>query len=948
MKLFIFFLVFTTTQVFGAETVFIKNDKTKAVLKKCSISFNKYLVETINLNEAQTECLENSALDKVLEKADYFLDAPIEMIKNKSVVTSKEDEKVYALAKKEFGLPQFLKEYPTYDGRNVITGVIDDGISPHHSGFKTTTTGQRKYIGHFSHSTAYTFPLIQNESATINFEGSNFKPDYLVLFDENKYNDDFNDDGKKSEHTFAVMINEKGAFFCHDLDLNGIYENKDCKRSFSTYNEYSSWTPKRIVPLMAEINLDEKTLQINEGEWEDDSHGEGVASVMAGHNLFGSFNGVAPGAQILDYDLSETSFIPHEKVYTIGTFLKGITILAEHGAEVINMSYSFYFHSAASQKAMSKALEALIDHYNVLLVFSGGNNGPGLGSMNRSLIYPRHSLVAGAFISKEMDSLVHGASGIDEQGQVVYYSSLGPGSDFGMGPTVISPLASITHSDAESPARSFSGTSSAAPALAGISTVLISAIKQEGLPVDVASVVAAIKLSGKKLTDTPYIFQGFGLPQIDVALKKYKEVLNGSQPKISIIGSSEIEQRDGITSMGKVVRLEDAPQSEEIRISVYGEFNFDQATFEDQQILKLVDLEYSHEWLNGPTKTWYSHKGGAQFSLTTNYELLDKNKNEHFGEVRVLDFETKDLLAVFPITVIGRPIFKSPIKQDITLSPEKAHRIHFKASEVTNGLQLGIDLTSLVGGRVTYRLYNKDGVVEESGSVMGGDELNVDYSLNPGEDYQLAFSRYRGNQDLSFSVKLKPIMLKNKTISTETTGSVLLQNLGLTTIEGHLNLEEVIEPKFKGFVKSENNMSFKFNYTISEVGSYSVELKSPILPDLTYFSSSCYQSKKSSEGDNQLVGDILLVNDEEELDTTVAVECFVFDLAPGVSFSKGFEYQVFNASEGEDIISSMLKLNPKVTTVIDTKKIDLAPGLYKVFFETRNEGKIDLGRIQIY
>ena len=85
-----------------------------------------------------------------------------------TINVSGEDAKVYALAKKEFGLPQFLKKYPTYDGRGVVTGVIDDGISPHHTGFQKRRQVREKYIAHFSHSSAYTFDLTDNVETVIN------------------------------------------------------------------------------------------------------------------------------------------------------------------------------------------------------------------------------------------------------------------------------------------------------------------------------------------------------------------------------------------------------------------------------------------------------------------------------------------------------------------------------------------------------------------------------------------------------------------------------------------------------------------------------------------------------------------------------------------------------------------------------------------------------------
>ncbi len=672
---------------------------------------------------------------------------------------------------------------------------------------------------------------------------------------------------------------------------------------------------------------------------------------MAGHQIFGKYDGVAPGAQILDYDLSELSFVPDENAYTIGKFLKGISTLAENGAEVINMSYSFYFHSAESQKAMSQALNALIDHYKVLLVFSAGNNGPGLGSMNRSLIYPRNSLVAGAYISKEMDSLVHGATGIDEQGQIVYYSSRGPGGDYGMGPSVISPLASITHGDAESPARSFSGTSSAAPALAGFSAVLMSAIKQEGLKIDISSVVAAVKYSGKMLENTPFVFQGFGLPQIEKALELYKKIQLGKLPREAVIGSTQLPRRDGVTSMGRLIRLEDAPSFEEMRLSVFGRFNLLRNSHEDEQDILIADVEYSHRWLSGPKKIWYSNRGGAQFSLTANYDQIKNNKTgEYFGEVRVVDPKTKAVMSVMPITVISEPVLRNVLKKEITLSPEAAHRTFFRTTNDTNGVDLTLDTSELLGGRVTFRLYNSDGVRIESGSIRGGDELKFGYSLIPGEAYQIALSRYRGNQDISFSMKLKPIRLQSKTSVTNEKGGIVVVNKSNTTIKGHLGIRSIIPAVESGFVSPTKNKSYKFSYKIKEKGSYQIKLVSPSNPDLSYFSYRCFQTKERLINDQLIepVTGVLLVEEDGDLDQVVNVECFIFDLAPGVMMNKPFEYRVFNEATREERWSKVVKVSAKSSISLTSKSLDLVRGHHQILFETLSGARVNLGELKIY
>ena len=520
-----------------------------------------------------------------------------------------------------------------------------------------------------------------------------------------------------------------------------------------------------------------------------------------------------------------------------------------------------------------------------------------------------------------------------------------------MGPTVISPLASLTHSDAESPARSFSGTSSAAPALAGFSAVLISAIKQVGLPVDVGSVVSAIKLSGKKLQSTPFVFQGFGLPQIEEALTAYRNIIQGKISKLTLIGSTTSPRRDNMTAMGRLIRLQDAPSSEEFRISVYGEFNLENLNLEDRQALTVVDIEYSHDWLIGPERTWLTHDGGAAFSLTANYEQLDRDVSEHFGEVRLVDRQTKQVLSVFPITVLNQPIFNKVVKKEITLSPEKADRIHFKAGEKTNGIQLSVDFSEASGGRITYRLYNKDGVRIQSGSVSGGDDLDVGYALNPGETYQLAFSRYRGNQDLSFFTRLKPIMLESKTSVTTVDGSILVQNNGRSKIKGYFGIRSLIAPIKSGYVQSLDNMSFKFSYEVNKKGTYSASIQSPVVPDLTYFRVACYQSKRSSNvSEIESSSGHIIVEDEELIDSpvTVDVQCFIFDLAPGVDLAQGFFYEVRDESLVDEVWSKVSTLSPLATTSIRPRSINFSAGDYELVFEPLIGGRITLGKLKIF
>ena len=80
-------------------------------------------------------------------------------------------------------------------------------------------------------------------------------------------------------------------------------------------------------------------------------------------------------------------------------------------------------------------------------------------------------------------------------------------ADYGPEPTLISPLAALTHSAPEVGYMAFNRTSSATPAIAGLAAILISAIKQEGLPLYAHLVVNALRLSSQEIPNAAFIEQ---------------------------------------------------------------------------------------------------------------------------------------------------------------------------------------------------------------------------------------------------------------------------------------------------------------------------------------------------------------------------------------------------------------------------------------------------------
>ncbi|MFP5490650.1 MAG: S8 family serine peptidase, partial [Bacteriovoracia bacterium] len=241
------------------------------------------------------------------ESSEAILDEKIAHAENPAPIT---DGALY-LAKKDFGILEFWKENPTADGRGVIVGVYDDGISPHHPGFRVTTTGARKILklGSSSNYASYTLTATEN-----GFEG--VVDEDRVSFDGKP---DLNGDGKTNK--FKVQVTDK---VCMDLDVDDKFSEVECRGTFGATGEYFN-LPNSAMVLTVEFDKEKALLKIQQPETGGDSHGEGVASVMASHFSGNpSLDGVAPGAQIVDIDISEPSNVASENEYTMGTVLSSL------------------------------------------------------------------------------------------------------------------------------------------------------------------------------------------------------------------------------------------------------------------------------------------------------------------------------------------------------------------------------------------------------------------------------------------------------------------------------------------------------------------------------------------------------------------------------------------------------------------------------------------------
>ncbi len=850
---------------------------------------------------------------KAAEDFDYIQDTQVEASLPPSEIPQQE---LLYLAKKDFGLLEFWKKNPLSDGRGVKVGVIDDGISPHQEGFITTTEGRRKFLKKTSQSSFTTFKLTPHQ------EG------FEAVIDEKRpfYDDptDLNGDGKSEQ--WVVKVNQELTRACIE-DI--------CKGAFSETGDYFLLKDQRLA-LFFEIDKVKKEIKFFQPEKGTDSHGEGVASVMAGNDIGGlpDFDGVAPGAQILDYDLSEVTDKPSEREYTLGTFLTAIEWLGKEGAEVTNVSYSLFFTNTRTQAFMNKALDKIIKKYNMVISFSAGNNGPGLGSLNRRAIYPSSALVAGAFISKELDEVVHGVTGVPDEGRVVYYSSRGPG--LGVGPLLISPLSSLTNSSPERGHGAFSGTSSASPALAGVAAVLVSAIKQEGLLVDASTVVSALKLSGKRLRNEPFIFQGYGLPQIETALSIYRELMLGKR-FMDVRVSTDADRTDGVPASGIFLKTSETKGLVSRRVSLTGILSPLSSGVSRVNLLAPVTITYS-SGISGARNLWVS-SSVSSFYIDIDPELVLKNNLEGFGEIRIHSQGNNALLTVIPVTVVHDQNVLSRPKESFTLTSQQGLRFPLFVPEGVNGFRIRTTLERGEKRNIVVSAFNSD-FIRTVQQRMGND---IWVPVTKSGFHQVGIAMAGGtirDAEVTVSIETLSVRLRTKTARSKD-GVLTFQNLGtpLSSIIRLTPLSELIQRVLVNSKDLSNGALIERDLT---QGEYNLEMRPVTDFDLSFNYFTCSTQDLPIEGTPKLIS----VNTFKvsEKGSKISLRCMPFDL--GAEFEEHLDWELLLWRTGKPI---NLRLDVGEDQTVSLRLTDVPPMTYKVeLVDPLGGAGVDIGTVDIY
>jgi serine protease AprX len=232
--------------------------------------------------------------------------------------------------------------------------------------------------------------------------------------------------------------------------------------------------------------------------YDDNGHGTAVSSIICGNGLIsgGRFKGICPKAKL--YGLKAIGANGEGGAFKILLAMQWLYDNAEeHNIKVVCLSFGSEPGNEGADP-LSLGAEALWRH-GITVIASAGNDGPGQNTIKSPGINPYIITVGGAKI------------GDDESVTIPDFSSRGLDNAEPVKPDLIAPSVGITACGIKSAYERFTGTSMAAPIVAGIAALILSKN-----PSYSPNKVKELLLSSAKKLPFPEFEAGRGLINLDI------------------------------------------------------------------------------------------------------------------------------------------------------------------------------------------------------------------------------------------------------------------------------------------------------------------------------------------------------------------------------------------------------------------------------------------------
>jgi hypothetical protein len=466
------------------------------------------------------------------------------------------------------GASQFMAANPNWDGRGVVVGILDSGVTLDHPSLLTTSTGERKIIDWVTYTDPFTDgdPTWVNMQGQVAISGGTFVYNSVTytapadgsyrigLFNERDPNlggevgNDVNRDGNPagSSGIFAVLWNTDTDTVWVDTNQNNSFADDMAMMNYSVNYDVNYFGTDNGATAIAErmpfvVQTDGKNKVVNIGIVSG-QHASHVAGIIAGNSLFGgTMSGAAPGAQIVSVRVC--LFVAG---CTAHALIEGMIYAAKQAnVDVINMSIGGLPSLNDGNNSRAVLYNRLIEQYNVQMFISAGNSGAGMNTVGDPSV-ATNVVSVGSYISNATWQSNYGSSS-PYTDNLHGFSSRGPREDGGFKPEVIAPGAAISTTPMWQPGgpvggtyvlppgySMLNGTSMAAPETTGAAALLVSAAKQAGVQYQPAQLRQALKSSARFIAGYQAYEQGNGLINVGAAWNLLKTNIKTTEISSSV------------------------------------------------------------------------------------------------------------------------------------------------------------------------------------------------------------------------------------------------------------------------------------------------------------------------------------------------------------------------------------------------------------------------------
>lgn len=234
------------------------------------------------------------------------------------------------------------------------------------------------------------------------------------------------------------------------------------------------------------------------------SHGTHVAGIV-GAQITDSAeeNGVAPGVEIVSLKIGDTRLKGMETSFAL---LRAAQAAVATRCDILNMSFGEDGAFGTEGKgAFAEAMrDIVIRQKDILFVSSAGNSAPALTTLGQPAGTTEGVFTIGAYVTAgAMQDAEYALVERNVKDSPTTWSSRGPAADGARGVTAWAPGAAITSIPKYclSATQLMNGTSMASPNACGCIALLLSGMKQEGIPITSARVYKAVQSTTKNTLD---------------------------------------------------------------------------------------------------------------------------------------------------------------------------------------------------------------------------------------------------------------------------------------------------------------------------------------------------------------------------------------------------------------------------------------------------------------